>query len=149
MKFKKYNCALLCSIVCFTISSASFILIPISDFNGTKIERILAYMVGILFWLGFIIGLTMTFVLGRMRRKVGYKKDRITGLFCFFNNKIGKICDIAMLISLIVIIAAKILLKDYNLLWPVMLSIAMFLIFMHSIINGNNYSYAFQEDVKQ
>ena len=137
MKFKKYNCALLCSIVCFTISSASFILIPISDFNGTKIERILAYMVGILFWLG------------RMRRKVGYKKYRIPGLFCFFNNKIGKICDIAMLISLIVIIAAKILLKDYNLLWPVMLSIAMFLIFMHSIINGNNYSYAFQEDVKQ
>ena len=50
MKFKKYNCALLCSIVCFTISSASFILIPISDFNGTKIERILAYMVGILVW---------------------------------------------------------------------------------------------------
>ena len=139
MKFKKYNCALLCSIVCFTISSASFILIPISDFNGTKIERILAYMVGILFWLGFIIGLTITFVLGRMRRKVGYKKYRIPGLFC----------DIAMLISLIVIIAAKILLKDYNLLWPVMLSIAMFLIFMHSIINGNNYSYAFQEDVKQ
>lgn len=106
-------------------------------------------MVGILFWLGFIIGLTITFVLGRMRRKVGYKKYRIPGLFCFFNNKIGKICDIAMLISLIVIIAAKILLKDYNLLWPVMLSIAMFLIFMHSIINGNNYSYAFQEDVKQ
>ena len=149
MEDKKYKYALLCSILCFAVSSMSFLLIPMSNFNGTQIERILAYMVGILFWSGCIIGLAITFVLGRMRRKVGYKKYRIPGLFCFFNNKIGKICDIAMLISLIVIIAAKIMLKDHNLLWPVMISVAMFLIFIHSIINGNNYSYAFQEDVKQ
>lgn len=34
------------SIVCFALSSMSFLLIPVSDFNGTLIRRILAYMVG-------------------------------------------------------------------------------------------------------
>lgn len=46
MENKKCRLTFMGSIVCFALSSMSFLLIPVSDFNGTLIRRILAYMVG-------------------------------------------------------------------------------------------------------
>lgn len=149
MEDKKYKYALLCSILCFAVSSMSFLLIPMSNFNGTQIERILAYMVGILFWFGFITGLAITFILSKIRKKAGYKKHSFPGLMCFFKSTGGTICDFVMLFSLMLLIVVKTTLKAYSFLWILMLSITTFFIFMHSILNGNNYSYVLQKGVKK
>lgn len=145
-KCKKF---LIVSIGSFAMSSISFLLIPFSNFNGSAIQRFFAYMVGAMFWLGFIVGLIITYRLGSIRKKAGFCKYPIPGILCFFKNKSGIFFDIMMLSSLALFIAAKLLLEDYGWVWIIMLAILLFSVFMHSIFNGNNYFFIVQKGVKQ
>lgn len=139
---------LLLSVVFFTASSMSFILIPVSDFNGTSIQRFFAYTVGAMFWLGVIVGLAVTFSLGSVRQKAGYCKYPIPGILCFFKTKSGIFFDIIMFFSLALFIGAKLLLADYEWVRIIMLSITMFSFYMHSVFNGNNYLFVVKKGVE-
>ncbi len=144
----KYNRALVSSMVSFTISSMSFLLIPISNFDGTSVQRFLAYMVGIMFWFGLLIGLIINFILGKIRKNVTVNQYPIPGIFCFFKNQKGKFFDILMLSSLALLTVCKLMFADYSWIWIVMLTILVFSFFMHSVFNGNNYLFAVQKGVK-
>lgn len=148
LKKTKYKNALIASIGVFAMSSMSFLLIPISYFGGIKVQRFLAYMVGVLFWTGLIIGLIITFILGKVRKKANYQKYAMPGVICFFKNKKGKICDIVMIFSVALFIFIRLFFSNYILLWIIMLTISIFSTYMHSILNGNNYSFAVQKEVK-
>ena len=139
---------LIVSVVSFAASSISFLLIPISNFNGNIIQRCFSYMVGIMFWIGLIIGLISTFRLGNIRKKSGYFKHSIPGILCFFKTKTGKVFDIMMLASLALFIAARLMLTEHDWIWLFMLSVLMFSLTMHSIFNGKNYFFVVQKGVK-
>lgn len=70
MENKKYRLTLMGSMVCFALSSMSFLLMLVSDFNGMLICRILAYMVDGLFWGGLLLRLIVTAVLSSWRKKI-------------------------------------------------------------------------------
>ena len=86
MSKNRYCGILLYSVISFLISALSFILIPFSNFEGTKLQKAIAYMVGFIFWIGLIVGLILTHYLGKIRQKHNYRKYVLPGILCFFKN---------------------------------------------------------------
>lgn len=149
MENKKYKLTLTGSIVCFALSSMSFLLIPISDFNGTLIRRILAYMVGGLFWGGLLVGLIMMAILSSWIKKFFQKKRKLPGILCFFRNKQAKGCDCAMLMIIVLFIVSQRSLGLYHWISIILLSCMLMSIYMHSVLNGKIYAYIMQRGVRK
>lgn len=147
MKKLNHRICIRLSELCFAISSASFLFIPKSNFNGNNSQRTLAYMVGILFWLGLIAGAICLVIMNTKRRKAHFKKYSFPGALCFFKNKKAKICDFAMILSVPAFILSNQTFGLYHTLSLVFLALSVLLIYLHSILNGNNYAYAFQKGV--
>ena len=91
--------------ICFTISSFSFLLIPISNFDGSYLQQVIAYFFGVFFWGGLLLGLGSLIILDYKRRKNKFRKFRYPGLFCFFKNKKAKICDVFMITSIFIFLS--------------------------------------------
>jgi 4-hydroxybenzoate polyprenyltransferase len=149
MKVRKYRRIMLISILCFAVSSLSFILIPFSNFRGNGVEQAMAYMVGVLFWLGLISGLVITAWLGRIRKKDSKKKNKLPGVLCFFKNKWAMQCDIAMIAAFVLFVIFQKFMGIYHWISIILLSITLFSVYLHSILNGNNYMYAIRKGVKR
>ena len=149
MKIEKYRSILLASIGAFALSSVSFLLIPFSRFSGTALQKTFAYLVGIFFWSGLIAGLIMTAVLGKACKKAKYKKYVLPGALCFFKNKKGKLFDIVMISASAALIIINIIGDAVTWISMVLLSAAVFSVYMHSVFNGNNYSYAVCKEVNK
>lgn len=149
MENKKYKLTFMGSTVCFAISSMSFFLIPVSDFNGKLIHRILAYMVGGLFWGGLLVGLIMTSILGSWMKKYSQKKRRLPGILCFFRNKQAKRYDCAMFLILVLFIVSQRILGLYHWISIILLSCMLMSIYMHSVLNGEIYAYIMQRGVRK
>ena len=133
--------------VFFAISSSSFLFIPKSNFNGRNTQQALAYMVGALFWTGLIVGIFSMILLNNKRRKSKFRKHRYPGVICFFSNKRAKMCDVLMVLNLIFFFVFKHFNGLYHSFSLVLLAISVLLVYWHSILNGNNYAYAFQKGV--
>lgn len=131
--------------ICFTISSFSFLLIPISNFDGSYLQQVIAYFFGVFFWGGLLLGLGSLIILDYKRRKNKFRNFRYPGLFCFFKNKKAKICDAFMITIIFIFIISEKQLGLYHTLNFVLLALMMLSIYYHSIFNGNNYAYAFQK----
>lgn len=149
MENKKYRLIFKISIVCLALSSMSFLLIPISDFNGTLIQRILAYMVGGLFWGGLLVGLIMTAILSSWMKKDSQKKRRFPGILCFFRNKQARIFDCAMFIIIVLFSVSQRILGLYHWISIILLSCTLMSIYMHSVLNGKIYAYIMQRGVRK
>lgn len=149
MKVRKYRKIMLISIMCFAVSSISFTLIPFSDFRKSGVQQTLAYMVGALFWLGFITGLLITAWLGHIRKSDSNKKNKLPGVLCFFKNKRAMQCDITMIVSFVLLITFQKFFGVYHWVSIILLSITLFFVYLHSILNGNNYAYVIQKGVKK
>lgn len=149
MNISSYKKMFINSLISFAISSFSFLLIPLSDFRGTIFQKLIAYAVGALFWIGFITGLIVTMYLGNVRKKDSNKSYKLPGVLCFFKNKISIKCDISMIISVISLIVFQKLLGTHHIVSVILLSITIFLIYMHSVFNGNNYAYMTKKGVKK
>jgi len=149
MNINDYKKMILFSLISFAASSFSFMLIPFSDFRGTVLQKSTAYAVGILFWAGFIIGLIITVRLGRIRKKDSDKNYRLPGALCFFKNKNAVKSDIAMIISVILLIVFQKLLGTHHIVSVILLSVTIFAVYIHSILNGNNYAYITRKGVKK
>lgn len=146
---KKYRQVLLGSIACFTVSSMSFLLIPISDFNGTTIQRVFAYMVGGLFWIGLFVGLILTVIMSSWRKKDNINKHRLPGILCFFRNRSAMRCDCAMFLIIVLFIISQKFFGLYNWISIILLSCMLMSIYMHSVLNGENYAYLMQRGVRK
>ena len=142
MSKNRYCGILLYSVISFLISALSFILIPFSNFEGTKLQKALAYMVGFIFWIGLIVGLILTHYLGKIREKHNYRKYFLQGILCFF-------IDILMIISAIAFIIVKTSFSSEILVLSITLSLLVFSVYIHSVLNGNNYAFAVKKGVHQ
>jgi len=86
-------------------------------------------------------------ILDFKRRKAKFRKSYFPGALCFLKNKRAKISDLCMAVSIIVFIVSKKQLGLYHTLSLVLLALTVLSIYLHSILNGNNYAYAFQKGV--
>ncbi len=149
LKKAEYRSIMLRSLVAFAVSAASFLLIPVSDFNGTVLQKILAYIVGILFWGGLIAGIVMSYVLGKIRRKAKYKKYDLPGFLCFFKNRKARFFDSVMIAASVVLIIINFMGAGTSWICMIFLSAGVFSMYMHSVFNGNNYSFAVCKEVNK
>ena len=149
MSKNRYCGILLYSVISFLISALSFILIPFSNFEGTKLQKALAYMVGFIFWIGLIVGLILTHYLGKIREKHNYRKYFLQGILCFFKNKKSRFIDFLMIVSAIAFIIVKTLFSNEILVLSITLSLLVFSVYIHSVLNGNNYAFAVKKGVHQ
>lgn len=133
--------------MCFAVSSSSFLFIPKSNFNGSNPQQFIAYLVGILFWGGLLSGVFCMIILDSKRRKAQFRKSHCPGVLCFFKNKKAKICDLFMAVVVLSFIISERYLGLYHTLSLVLLALSVLSIYLHSILNGNNYAYAFQKGV--
>ena len=141
MSKNRYCGILLYSVISFLISALSFILIPFSNFEGTKLQKA--------FWIGLIVGLILTHYLGKIREKHNYRKYFLQGILCFFKNKKSRFIDILMIVSAIAFIIVKTLFSNEILVLSITLSLLVFSVYIHSVLNGNNYAFAVKKGVHQ
>ena len=141
MNLIKYKKMMKLRCVCFAISAISFLLIPFSNFEGTRFQTFLAYMVGALFWFGLITGIIITFRVGNLRKKAGFKEYRFPGIINFFKNKLASICDFTMIACFILFLILQNFIGLYSMITLFFLTIVYFLICLHFVLNGNNYLY--------
>lgn len=128
------------------ISSFSIILVFFGDYEGELINCICAYLVGIGFWGGLIFAYVLFGVLNARRKKQlksteNLNTEKRPGIICFFSNKYAKVFDILLVISLlltVVFMFVPFLNQDAVI---ISLSVFLFSLHMHSILNGINFKY--------
>lgn len=86
-------------------------------------------------------------ILDSKRRKAKFRKSQCPGVLRFFKNKKAKKCDVCMIVSILVFMLSEKHLGLYHTLSLVLLALTVLSIYLHSILNGNNYAYAFQKGV--
>lgn len=149
MKISNFRRSLNISIICFAISSCSFTLIPFSNFKGSTGEVIRAYMVGALFWSGLLSGIILTIILGTVRNKSDPIKRGKPGIICFFRNQKAKYCDTIMIAIIILWIILCLILGTRHFLSMLFMSMSVFSIYLHAILNGKNYAFAYRKGVRK
>lgn len=136
---KKKNKILFSIIVfSFLISAASVFILKIEQ--GVN-EDATSILLGAMFWTGTILGFIFKFILVELNKKKG--NILITGksgLLKFFQSKPGKVNDIFLIISTIIIIIS-IFIEINN--WVIILALFFFILSLelHFVINGKCYSY--------
>ena len=110
------------------------------------INKICAYLVGICFWAGLIAGYIVFAVINSKRKKQLKKKKEsaksLPGIICFFSNKYAKVFDILFVISLILsVVFMFIPALNQGFVSVLVISVCVFSLHMHSILNGVNYKY--------
>lgn len=126
------------------ISSAALLLTAVGDYRGEWWNVVAAIAVGVLFWLFLILGYVSFWKLSKARKQQEKKNRSVSrgkpGIIVFFSNRYATAADIAMAVSLIVVIISQFV--------PVgeIISLAAAAVFvfsaqMHCILNGINYKY--------
>lgn len=124
------------------ISSFSLILVLFGDYEGELINKICAYLVGICFWGGLIAGYILFGVINSKRKKKKESAKKRPGVICFFSNKYAKVFDILFVISLILsVVFMFIPALNQGIVLVLFISVCVFSLHMHSILNGVNYEY--------
>ena len=144
---------LVIAIISIFISSYILILAPFTSFDEEGFSKVLAYLTGILFWLGLVVGYTTFVIASKLRKKyfAGKKTNRIVkfqpGLIVFFSSRLAIVVDIICTVS-IILFAVYIF---NNSAFPeglvyFIISTTIFFVQAHSIINGVNFRDAFNID---
>ena len=134
MNRKNLYVRLLClSTAGYAVMSGSILLMPIPA---------LGILPGILFWLGFLIGLAGQILLTRMRVKASPERRTKRKLPCalvFFSGRAARVVDVSLLLlsaaTIIVLVCAD---DDFYGCF-VLLAATVFAFCLHCMINGKNY----------
>ena len=88
---------MLITILLLMISSYSLMLSPAADFDSDGFTRILAYMIGIVFWLCLISAYVIFIIVNKERRKKKRSRNKIKqkpAALTFFSSKPAAVADI-------------------------------------------------------
>lgn len=137
--------------ICLFLSSFPMILIPFGDFEGSQSQRILLYTIGILFWLGLVVGYAVFLYMNQTRKKVDPDSKNIgkPGICSFWSNLWAKIADTGMVAGLAGVILCVITKRGNAYLELTVLAIFLFSLHMHGLLNGRIYSFVFGSDVEE
>ncbi len=136
----KMKLNLIISVILMFISSFSLIIIPFSDFNGITIQKVLAYVIGAVFWLFLVAAWTIQIILSKQIKSDSKK----FGLISFFSNKIAIAADIIALISLVATILMTIISGEVvipEIVSYLIISVFFFSLQMHCVCNGKIFKH--------
>ena len=143
------------TIILLLISSYSLMLSPASDFDSDGFSRILAYAIGVVFWLGLISAYVIFIGINKERKKRQRSSNRKnikrkTAALTFFSSKPAAIADI---VSVVCIIPTIIIIRGTNaipqLFQYFIISTLIFSVQMHFILNGRNFRCLFSPAKKK
>lgn len=151
MGTKKAFVLLYISIGSFFLMSCSFLLMPI-DFAAKGLQ-IVNLLIGIMFWLFLVLGITIQLILSKIRKNWFTKnhirrfqcKSRI-GLISFVQNIPACIADGVCVISLIGLIISVIITSATGYACYIFMSLLVFSFCMHCILNGKIYYFLTNQD---
>ncbi len=146
-EIKRYRLYFVSVILSFFISSFSLSFVPIVDNLEQTAGNVTKIIIGILFWLGFVVGLILTIVGKKIfvedkRRLISsgkYKRQRLPGMFCLRRNILSFIVYVIFFIGLIFIISDVLFsyIPQY-IMFPI-ISIVLFSFILHCVIDGENF----------
>lgn len=130
---------LLIQIVSYFVSSIALVLASFASYEDTATKKAFSIVVGLLFWIGLVVGIVMAIVLKKKNGKE-IEKTKAIGLIRFFKNKLAVCFDIAMLISFVasVIVVAT---KMEAFIGSVLIGLFIFTFEMHCVLNGKIFEY--------
>lgn len=131
------------AIIALTISPLSILLTFWGDYNGTALNVIIAYMIGVLFWAGLVAGCVMLFFVNKHRKSDDSfrPKKKKPGVISFFSNQQAMLVDILMVI-LFVLFLVFLFVPWFNQGVTVVLMAGFLFAFnMHCVLNGVNFRY--------
>lgn len=130
------------------VSSFSLLFSLKGNFEGTTLEKILAYATGTGFWLCLIMGYVLLFRMNQFRKQQkDSPSEKHWGIFSFFSNKYAQWADILLIISLVgtvlfLVLASKYPANElYSTMTVIILSVCLFSLHMHAVLNGINFQY--------
>ena len=134
------------SMILIGILSFTFVLMPIANYTEGKVQRIILFLIGLLFWGALISGyyfLILTYKsYKRTVSKKFLKEHEETHAFEFLavcSNKEARIIDIILLVDLAVLLIINLLKKTNGVLPYIGLAVLVFTIHTHCMGNGNIY----------
>lgn len=141
MKKSRVNQAIfVISLICFTLFSISFILMPIKTFEFSP---------GVLFWGGIVMGTVLQIVLGVHRRAqrassgavCDEQQKRRKGFLTFGSSPVTMIFDIVFVCSVLGVAITYAITKGVGMVCYALISAAAFSFCMHCVFNSRNYSF--------
>lgn len=132
------------SVAFMFLFSITFLFMPFaSDYFTNTGNRVFLIIVGLLFWITLFVAYFSFFILNTRRKKY-VKKNKITekklpGICSFFSNKKAIIVDILMMICIVIFVILSNITTNFVIY--IFLSMSVFTVQLHSIINGKNYLY--------
>ena len=120
------------AIGCLIVSSLTVMASPYVDIEGTVHQKILSYIIGILFWISLICGWTLWFGLNWTLKKNGSfskKKERLPGILRFFSTPQAIVSDCIFIISIILVLLSGLHIINSSIVE--MISVTIMLITFH------------------
>ena len=128
------------------ISSAALLCVPMCSSMAGITGRVCSILVACAFWGGLILEQVFFWLANKERKELQKKankarklKQDTIGLLAFATSKEARICDVALVVSLLLLIVVLIL--DVRSDWAVVLVVSMLYASfnLHCILNGKNY----------
>ncbi len=114
---------------------------------------IVMYISGAAFWIGLIGTILMAFKINKSR-KASYRfnerfgNPKQLGIIHFFQNTEAFIADVAMFVSIVAFIIAKIWISEITVSF-ILLAVFIFSFGMHCMLNGINYRWLLMDVIRQ
>lgn len=130
---------ILIQIISYFISSIALMLTSFASYEDTASKKAFSIVVGMLFWIGLVVGIAIAFVLKKKNGKV-IEKSKAFGLIRFFKNKFAICSDIATILLFVasVIVVAT---KTEAFVGSVIIGLFVFAFEMHCVLNGKIFEY--------
>ena len=134
------------SVLCFTVMSVTFLIMPVASSITTSSERQFPFLVGTIFWISAVTGYVLVVTANSKRRWfLIHRTDAKVNMNChcgfltFFSNTIATVFDSILITSIVVAVITvftdwKNTFLPYILLFLITLSLNL-----HSMFNGRIY----------
>lgn len=146
MNRKQKDLSILVASACsFFLMSASFLLMPVES---------VSILAGGCFWIALLTGLILQVILETRRRNF-FKKYRAnwrkmqrprSGLLTFGANPMAKTADIVLAVSFVALAVSLFLTRGTSYLCYILITVTVFSLCMHCILNGRNYFHVINQD---
>ena len=132
------------SIISFFISSATILFMPYGSFEQDG-NADLAYTLAIIFWAFLLLGIVLSLIITKQRRKDILSAITDTGgivLLRFFKNKIATVFDVLLIASILTLIVSLFVIRTLP-SWLTLVSTftTVFFLQMHAVLNSKNYEW--------
>lgn len=128
------------SCLCFLMISISVLLLPLAGEGENNLQIYIGYVIGILFWLGLIVG-TATYIKLYVQNKEFIKEKagekNKPSFINFFRNKYAAAADTVLCISFVVMVLGNVFIEFPTSVDVIMLCLFITSVYLHFLLNGD------------